>query len=145
MNYTKSNYKPTPNVLNGMFENLFQNGFQRILHDDCANPSPVNILETATSFEMSVSIPGHKKEDLKLSIEQNTMKIAFEAQPSQEEQINGKWLRKEFKKGAFSRSFTLNEQINKEEINANYTNGILHISLPKKEKNTPAQQEITIS
>lgn len=147
MNYTKSNYRTIPNAFGGIFEDLFQNGFQKMVRDDYANhnPAPVNIMETETAYEMTLSAPGLKKEDLKLSIEQDTMKISFEHPAMQEEETKGKWLRKEFKTRSFTRSFKLNEQINTQGISASYTDGILHISLPKKEQTQPVQHEITIA
>lgn len=146
MNYTKSNYRTVPNMFTGIFEDLFQNNFHRIVRDDYGNPNPapINIKETETNYEMAVSVPGIKKEQLKLAVEDNKLKISFEAVNTKEESDTEKWLRKEFQARSFSRSFTLNEHVNAQAIQANHVDGVLYISLPKKEQNAPEKQEITI-
>ena len=111
----------------------------------------VNIHETATTFELAVIAPGLKKEDFKLSIEDNILKISSEIQDNQKEnttanttetvetmeqnppnKTNANFSRTEFVQTKFSRSFELPESVDTEMISAKYEAGILYITLPKK-------------
>lgn len=90
----------------------------------------VDILETPEQIELHVSVPGFEKTDFQLSLEQNRLTISGERKLAEKEE--GKtWKRIESQYGAFSRTFTLSEQINKDQIRAGYVNGILVITLPK--------------
>ena len=112
----------------------------------------VNIKETATAFELAVIAPGLKKEDFKLSIEDNILKISSEIHENYQEnqatsatentesmeenptKTKTSFSRTEFVQTKFSRSFELPQSIDKELISAKYDAGILYITLPKKAK-----------
>jgi HSP20 family protein len=97
------------------------------------NIPAVNIAETNSKYEVSLAVPGLKKEDFKINIEGDMLTISSE-QEAEEETNEEKWNRKEYNYSSFSRSFNLPEEINQEKIEANYNDGILKINLPKKEK-----------
>jgi HSP20 family protein len=94
---------------------------------------PVNIVETERGFELVLAAPGFKKADFNLELNENTLTIFVEVNAIEATEKTQKFTKREFKIGAFKRSFILPESINDLEINANYTDGILHIELPKKE------------
>ncbi|MCS7074036.1 MAG: Hsp20/alpha crystallin family protein [Bacteroidia bacterium] len=103
----------------------------------------VDILETPEQFELHVSAPGFEKSDLNLSIEQNRLTISGERKLTEKEE--GKtWKRIESHYGAFSRSFTLTDNINKDQIKASYQNGILTVVLPKQVPESKAVSKIEI-
>ena len=139
MYQVKSHYS-NPRIFGGLLEGLFQGEFNTEFK---TNP-PANILETEKAYEIQLSAPGLKKEDFKINIDRNILTISHEHQ-TEDTTREGKWLRNEFKPSSFKRSFTLNDKIATEGINARYTDGILAIELPKKENAQPAAQQITVN
>lgn len=102
---------------------------------------PVNIQETETGFELELSVPGRKKEDFNVEIDEHILTITSEAK--KEEEVKGEnYTRKEFSYSSFKRAFTLPETINEEGIKASYENGILSFTLPKKEEALPKPKRL---
>jgi HSP20 family protein len=120
-----------PGTLADMFQNFFDpdfDFFSRKLTDPSAN-----ILELPESFQLELAAPGLKKEDFKINLENNILTISSEMEDEKNEEGKN-YTRKEFYYGSFSRSFTLPKTIDLEKIKADYVNGILKVSLPKKEE-----------
>lgn len=102
---------------------------------------PVNIQETETGFELELSVPGRKKEDFNVEIDEHILTITSEAK--KEEEVKGEnYTRKEFSYSSFKRAFTLPETVNEEGIKASYENGILSFTLPKKEEALPKPKRL---
>lgn len=97
------------------------------------NVPAVNITENKDEFMVSLAIPGMKKEDFNIDIEGNMLTISSEKEESKEEKEE-KYTRKEFNYSSFSRSFSLPDEVNMEKIDARYVDGVLKLSLPKKEE-----------
>ena len=99
----------------------------------------VNVKETNSAFELEMAIPGLNKKDFKIAIENDTLLISAERENKKEEESeNGKYSRREFSYESFTREFRLPENsVNENDIHANYTDGILHIVVPKKEAAKP--------
>lgn len=93
----------------------------------------VDIIENEEAFEVHVAVPGMKKEDFHIEIEDNKLIISGERK-WKDEQNEKNFRRIETRFGAFKRSFTLPKNINVEAIGATYQNGILEIDLPKDKK-----------
>jgi HSP20 family protein len=110
----------------------FDNGNSN-LWGTAMNIPAVNITEHKNEYEVSLAVPGMKKDDFKIDVEGNMLTISSEKEESKEEK-DKKFTRKEYNYSSFSRSFTLPEEINREKIDAKYNNGILKISLPRKEE-----------
>jgi len=89
----------------------------------------VNVIENKDVYEMQLAIPGYTKDEVKLSIENNTLTISAEYE-QKEEAIP--YSRREFVKTSFERSFTLPRSIDQEKVEASFENGILNIKLPRK-------------
>jgi HSP20 family protein len=127
---------------------LFYNGLENLINADQVRNNdmnvPVNIMEVDKAYELQVIAPGLKKEDFKISVEKNTLTVSFE-QKEQQEQKEGKTLRSEYTFRSFKRSFTLNDKIDSGAISAKYNDGVLELSLPKKENVTPETQEIPVA
>lgn len=138
----RTNGNMPASTFSGLVDRLFQNNVNRILDDDfwgfngvSQNVNvPVNIRETGKSYELQLVAPGLKKEDFKVSVGDNMLTISFEQKEehNQENKEEG-WLRKEYQKRSFTRSFTLDEVIDANKIDAKYADGILHVTLHKKE------------
>jgi len=103
----------------------------------------VNIHETTDGYHVELNVPGRNKEDFKVSIDNSLLTIAFEQKETVENK-DYKTLRREFSFKSFKRSFTLDEKVNVEAIQAKYENGILKLYLPKKEEVKVAPKEIAI-
>jgi len=93
----------------------------------------VNIKETKDEFKLSFAVPGMKKDDFHIGIEGSMLTISSEKEESHEEKED-RFTRKEYNYSSFNRSFSLPEYVHKDNIQATYTDGILHINLPKKEE-----------
>lgn len=91
-----------------------------------------NIVENQDAYRLDIAAPGFRKEDFRIDIEKNilTVKSETENQASDEEKYNVR----EFVNRDFSRSFSLPETIDQENIKAEYINGVLSVTLPKKEE-----------
>ncbi len=104
---------------------------------------PVNIHETADGYHLELSVPGRNKEDFKVKLDKNLLTISFDKKETEEDK-SFKTIRREYSHKSFTRSFTLDEQINAEAIQAKYEQGILKLFLPKVEKVIITPKEITI-
>ena len=144
--YNRRSFAVTPRTLGGFFEDVLQNGWNHSNEEVTSFHVPVNIQETDKSYELHVVAPGLKKEDFKLNIDKNILNITFEQKEETKEQPEtAKWLRSEYRMKSFKRSFTLNDKVDAASIAAKYADGILNISLPKKEVSEPTTHEISVN
>lgn len=105
----------------------------------------VNIAETETSFEVELAVPGLKKEDFKINIEKDQLSISAEHKAeTTEAPETKKYNRKEFNYSSFTRTFTLPESADQNSIQAEYVDGILSISIAKKEEAKIQVREISV-
>jgi len=93
----------------------------------------VNITENKDQYNVSLAVPGMKKDDFKIDVEGNILTISCEKDETKEENEK-RYTRKEYSYSSFSRSFTLPDEVNREKIDARYEEGLLKISLPRKEE-----------
>lgn len=116
--------------LPGMFE--FQTGI---------NMPSVNIVEGKDDFRIEVAAPGLEKNDFKINLENNVLTISSEKEDTNE-QKEERYMRREFSYSSFRRSFSLPGTVEADKIAANHSNGVLNITIPKKEeaKVKPAKQ-----
>jgi HSP20 family protein len=126
----------------GLVDSVLEKSLNRFFDDDfwgfngmlTSSQVPVNIRETDNSYEMDVVAPGLKKEDFNFNVNDKTLTISFEhKEENKDENKRNGYLRQEYRSLSFSRSFTLNDTINAEQIVAHYKDGVLHLTLPKKE------------
>jgi HSP20 family protein len=107
---------------------------------------PVNIIEAENFFNVALVAPGFKKEAFNIEVDKGLLTISGNAKAEDTETQACKFTRREFTQASFKRSFTLPETINADDISAAYTDGILTITLPKKEEALPkAKRLIDIS
>lgn len=93
----------------------------------------VNIKETGTEFSIELAVPGMKKEDFKLELENNLLTISSEKEENKDTKEDS-YTRREYNYESFSRSFTLPENVKSEALKATYENGVLKIAVPKNEE-----------
>ena len=95
----------------------------------------VNVIEGNDRFTVEVAAPGMRKEDFQIELKDNVLTIKSEFRRENEEEDIQKFVRKEFSYQAFQRSFQLNHQVVDDgNILATYTDGVLRITLAKKEE-----------
>lgn len=92
----------------------------------------VNVKENGDSFIVEVAASGMDKNDFKIDVEDDVLTISAEKKQEKKDETE-KYTRREFSYNSFSRSFTLPENVNGDQIKASYENGMLVIKLPKKE------------
>ena len=128
---------------NAGMTNLFDDFFSRDLWNwGLDNNSPtnttlpaVNIRETAENFEVEMAAPGMQKEDFKIELEGNELRISSERKTENEMKEGERYTRREFSYQSFQRNFTLpKDVVDADQINARYENGVLHLLIPKKEE-----------
>lgn len=139
--------KPASKSFNNLMDDFFAT-VPSILSDGFATPNyrsftPVNIKETENDYVLELMAPGFQKEDVRINLDNNTLTVSAEKK-AEEENKNEKYIRKEFKYQSFNRSFTIDENIDAENIVAKYLNGVLTLNLPKKAAVKPSSKEITI-
>jgi len=103
-----------------------------------------NINETKDSFIIEMLVPGRAKEDFKISLDKNLLTVSYENKKDETKDETKKVIKKEFSLRSFSRTFTVDEMINFEGIEAKYENGILTLVLPKKEEIKEVAKEIKV-
>jgi len=101
----------------------------------------VDIIENEDSYTLSAEVPGVDRKDLKVTVEDDTLIIEAEKRNSYEEKKDGHY-HSERSYGKFSRSFKLNGKVDAEKIEAAYKNGVLTLSLPKREE--AKSREVTV-
>ena len=101
-----------------------------------------DIRETDGSYELDVDLPGFKKDEIQASLENGYLTIsAAKGLDKDDKDKEGKYIRQERYAGAMSRSFYVGEEVTQDEIKAKYEDGILKLSIPKKEKKPAVEQE----
>ena len=138
--------QPALKTLDSFLDNLL-NDLPVPNNNSGLNFPAVNICETNDNYELDFNVPGRKKEDFKITVDKNILSVSFEKKEEQKEEQkeeNKQFIKREFSEQSFKRSFTLDEKINADEINAKYENGILHLTLPKKEEVKVLPKEISV-
>jgi HSP20 family protein len=113
--------------------NFFDDDFLPVLSRSTSSVPAVNVREDDKNYILEVAIPGIDKKDLKIDVNEDVLTISSENKSESEESKDG-YKRKEFSYSAFSRSFYVPENVNREKIEANYKDGILTVALPKQEE-----------
>lgn len=134
----KSNLANYPSFFNGLFENLpfFESEFSNSI-----KLPATNIKETEAAYQLELAVPGFKKEDIKVNIEDDILSVAAEIKTENKEE-NEKFTRKEFTYSSFNRKFQLPTNINKDKIAAKYENGILNLTINKLDTKSVSKNSV---
>lgn len=136
MNFVKFNYPDYQ-----MHRKNACNHFSNVIYDNQYFVYPkIDISEDEKNIFLQAEVPGVKKDEIKISLENNLLTIAGEKKKSKDENV--KSLRSERKFGKFSRSFKITDAVNPEKIDANLEDGILKITF---EKNLEDKKNIEIN
>ena len=107
-----------------------------------AQRAAVNIYRTDNSYEMLVFAPGRIKENFQLKVKGNELVVSY-TPPEGFPQFD--WVRREYSRGAFERTFTLDETIDAKNISAKYVDGVLQVTLPVIPGKETTNQEIKVN
>lgn len=140
--HVNNNYRSLDGLMKEIF-NEFPSAVSKTVREDVLNYPPVNITDKKEVYLVELSVPGFEKSDFKIKLDNNILTVSTELKEEAPVE-NEKKIRKEFSFKAFKRSFTLNEKIETEKIQARYENGILKIDLPKKEVSNAGEKDINI-
>ncbi|MEM6525762.1 MAG: Hsp20/alpha crystallin family protein [Bacteroidota bacterium] len=123
---------------NDLFPTFFDDFFGRdLFNHGLTNPirsttPAVNIREDENAYHVELAAPGVDKKDFKVELDNYLLTISFEKREEKEEK--GQYTKKEFSYQSFSRSFNLPKSVENTKIAANYSDGVLHLDIPKKEE-----------
>jgi HSP20 family protein len=145
-----------PATFGSVVDQIFQNNLNRFFDDEYwgfngINKSPgvrqvpVNIRETDKTYEMELYAPGLKKHDFRLNLDGDTFTVSVEV--VDESKTGGKnedWIRQEYIKGNFARTFNLDDTVDAAKIAARYEDGILYLNFPKKEHAQKISRSINV-
>lgn len=125
---------PTTNYFsNGLLDDFFNRSIADYVGSDALISQPaVNIAETDIAFRIELAAPGFEKGDFTLQVEKDQLTLRAERKQTSEENKE-RFTRREFRYTSFERSFKLPETVNQESVTAVYENGVLLVTLPKKE------------
>ncbi|MBR6087898.1 MAG: Hsp20/alpha crystallin family protein [Prevotella sp.] len=136
---TRNNWFPT------MMNDFFFNDLMPKTQSQYTTPK-MNITETNGSFEIELAAPGMTKDDFTIHLtDNNTLELKMEKKQSNEEKKDDKsYLRKEFSYQSYAQTFTLPDTVASDAIKATMADGILTITLPKKEEKPKVDKMIEI-
>ncbi len=126
--------------------------FTRDLFDDMFDPRyygyqtndlmRTDVKETESGYDVSIDMPGVKKEDVKAELTDGYLTISASVnQDNDEKDAEGRYIRRERYSGSFSRSFYVGEDVTQEDIKARFEDGTLKLSVPKKEQQPQVEEK----
>ena len=133
-----------------MFDNLVETQFPEVVKQVGVKPyqgsayPKVNVYEYDDKIGIVAEIPGLNKKQLNVEVEEGILTISGDKHNTFEDD-GAKVLRKELKQSSFKRSFELGEQLDGDDISANFKDGVLSVTIPKKEPVIPKKHSVKIS
>jgi HSP20 family protein len=112
--------------------------------DEASWAPKVDIYETKDNYVLNAELPGLKKEDISIDLNDNTLTLKGERK-FEEKVEKDNYVRVERSYGSFTRSFVLSDNVNAESVTANYKDGMLEVTLPKKEEAKPKEIKVEIN
>ncbi len=121
-----------PSIFRGnLLDDLFDDSFQSFNNTEMMK---ADVKELDHGYELSMNLPGVKKEDIKAELKNGYITVSASTENSNEEKDDeGSYLRRERFYGSTSRSFYVGDQVREEDIKAKYENGVLTLTVPKKD------------
>ena len=130
-----------PDIFNDFFDNSW-------MERPTYTAPAINVIETEKEYEVELAAPGLNKEDFKVHVDaDNNLHIEMEKKTENKEgKKHGRYLRREFSYEKFQQTLLLPDDVDAEKIEAKVENGVLNVTLPKKEKivKTDAVKQIDI-
>ena len=143
MAFVKINNRPVK-TFDTIFDELFNGPQTQWNNAQKTGSVPVNIHESKDGYHLEFNAAGRNKEEFKVEFEKGLLTISFEAKEAETKAEDYKTVRREFNIGSFKRSFNVEDNVNVDNIQAKYENGILKVYLPKKEEIAQAGKQINV-
>lgn len=121
-----------PSLMNEIFKPDWFGGMDNY----SAQVPAVNIKENEKDYELELAVPGMNKDDFNVEVDHNIMTVSAEIE-NEDTETRENYTRREFSYSSFKRSFTLPDTIADDKIKAAYKDGVLKLTLPKKEEALP--------
>lgn len=137
------NYSPLQrvNTFPALLDTFF-NDYDRIQKPSVSKTLPsVNVVENEENFRIELAAPGLTRADFKVNVHEDVLTISSEKQAENEE-AKENYTRREFSYASFTRSFNLPETVDSDKIAATYNEGILNVTLPKREEAKPKEPKM---
>ena len=132
-------YRPSPLNIDRWFDSLFQDWSRPAF----ATAAPhVDVREQADGYHLEAELPGLTEKDFTVNVKHNLLSIASQSEQESEGDEHGYVIR-ERRSGTFKRSFALPQDVDPEQISANYRDGLLTVTVPKTEKAQRKQIAVT--
>ena len=138
------------NLFDDMFDFDFDKEFDRMMRPlygkHAQNMMKTDVRETDNSYELDIDLPGFKKDEISVQLDNGYLSIsASKGLDKDEENKNGKYIRRERYAGAMNRTFYVGDNLTQQDIQAKFEDGILKISVPKAaQKELPKHTTIAI-
>jgi HSP20 family protein len=131
-------------IVNPFFNDVYSLLNDSYLSEKIATRTPaVNIAESDNQFEIDLAVPGLSKEDIKINLDKNVLSVSADKKTETVDE-NKKFTKREYSFNSFSRSFNLPESADQSKIEADYTAGILKLTIAKKEEAKFQSREIAV-
>ncbi len=126
-------------MFNRMNKSLYGKRADRVMKTD--------VTENDDRYEVAMDLPGFKKEDLKLELQNGylTVSASKSLNTDEKEEKTGKLIRQERYSGSMARSFYVGEEMTEEDVQAKFENGVLKLTIPKKETQKAVEEHKTIA
>ena len=126
------------NLFDDMFDFDFDKEFNRMMRPlygkHAQNMMKTDVRETDNSYELDIDLPGFKKDEISVQLDNGYLSIsASKGLDKDEENKNGKYIRRERYAGSMNRTFYVGDNLTQQDIQAKFEDGILKISVPKKD------------
>ncbi|RTE53219.1 Hsp20/alpha crystallin family protein [Arenibacter aquaticus] len=137
MSIVKRNNVLFPSLMNEFFKPDWFGGMDNVNY----NVPAANVKETESEYLLELAVPGRKKEDFNVEIDNDVLTISSEVK-NEDSEVDEGYTRKEFTFSSFKRVFSLPETVAADKINASYEDGVLKFVLPKKEEALPKPKRL---
>lgn len=127
-------YTTNRDLVNELFENFFKNDYHEDYVKNYDRQPATNVFETEKDFKIEILLPGFGKDEVKVNLKNNLLTIKVDKEKSEEKSADYKYAHREFGAFNFEKQFSVPKTVNQEKISAAFENGVLNITLPKKEK-----------
>ena len=142
-----------PSIFCDNFEDQFMNDFfdfpstfRSMLRPDVSTMMQTDVKDNGENYELSIELPGYKKEELHAELKDGYLTINAEHNTSKDEKDkNGKYVRRERYMGRCSRTFYVGEDVSENDIHAKFEDGILTMSVPKREEHEKVENKKLIA
>jgi HSP20 family protein len=130
------------------FDRIFEGFFQPVRWPEeaqaCDLTPAMDVIEHTDEFVVRTDLPGVKKDDIQVTVENGVLTISAEMKSGQEEKKDGRVIRQERRLGKYVRSLRLGSQVNAGALKATYKDGVLELTLPKAEEVKPKKISVSV-